>query len=95
MPSFGKIILVVGAIFMTIFIYFFNSDSFDGVAVSFHAQEEEDSAIMNDPGMFRTLSKTQRMAVKHRRQEKRILRRTIAAVSKDKEKLRLPLGGIS
>lgn len=61
----------------------------------FHTQEEEDSVIMNDQGMFRTLSKTQRMAVKHRRQEKRILRRTIAAVSKDKDKLRLPLGGLS
>lgn len=50
--------------------------------------------IMNDPGMFRALSKAQRMAVKHRRQEKVILRRTIAAVSKEKEKLRIPLGGL-
>eukprot|EP00752_Nemacystus_decipiens_P006075 g5483.t1 len=56
--------------------------------------EEQDSVIMNDPGMFRALSKTQRMAVKHRRQEKIILRRTIAAVTKDKEKLRIPLGGL-
>eukprot|EP00903_Cladosiphon_okamuranus_P014462 g13418.t1 len=56
--------------------------------------EEQDSVIMNDAGMFRALSKTQRMAVKHRRQEKIILRRTIAAVTKDKEKLRIPLGGL-
>lgn len=54
-------------------------------------QEDEDSVLMNDPSMFRALSKTQRMAVKHRRQEKVTLRRTIAAVSKAKEKLRLPL----
>lgn len=57
-------------------------------------KEDQDSVIMNDPGMFRALSKTQRMAVKHRRQEKAILRRTIAAVSKEKEKLRIPLGGL-
>lgn len=59
-----------------------------------YLKEEQDSVIMNDPGMFRALSKTQRMAVKHRRQEKIILRRTIAAVTKSKEKLRIPLGGL-
>ncbi|CAM9726295.1 unnamed protein product [Laminaria digitata] len=57
--------------------------------------EEQDSLIMNDPGMFRALTKAQRMAVKHRRQEKRILRRTIAAITKEKAKLRLPLGSVS
>lgn len=57
--------------------------------------EEQDSLIMNDPGMFRALTKAQRMAVKHRRQEKRILRRTIAAITKEKGKLRLPLGSVS
>lgn len=49
---------------------------------------------MNDPLMFQALSKAQRMAVKHRRQEKVILRRTMAAVSKDKDRLRLPLRGV-
>ncbi|CAM9250188.1 unnamed protein product, partial [Choristocarpus tenellus] len=56
--------------------------------------EEQDSIVMSDVAMFRALSKAQRMAVKHRRQEKRILRRTIAAVEKARGKLRLPLGGI-
>mmetsp|Transcript_11894 Transcript_11894/g.17743 ORF Transcript_11894/g.17743 Transcript_11894/m.17743 type:complete len:511 (+) Transcript_11894:62-1594(+) len=49
--------------------------------------EEEDTALMIDRGMYSLLSKNQRMAVKHRRQEKRILKKTIAAVMKQKERL--------
>lgn len=67
-------------------------DACNAAILGYPTTEEDDSKIMADPGMFRALSKTQRMAVKHRRQEKRILRRTIAAVSKAKENLRLPLG---
>jgi hypothetical protein len=53
--------------------------------------EEQDSLLMNDEGMFRTLDRITRMAIKHRRQEKRILQRTIGAVSKELERLALPL----
>ena len=42
--------------------------------------EEEDAAIIKDKGMFRLLSYNQRMAVRHRRNEKRLLKRTIAAL---------------
>ncbi|CAM9775772.1 unnamed protein product [Discosporangium mesarthrocarpum] len=56
--------------------------------------EEQDSIVMGDTSLFRSLTKSQRMAVKHRRQEKRILRRSIAAVAREKERLRLPPGGI-
>ncbi len=44
--------------------------------------EEQDAAIIKDRGMFRLLSYNQRMAVRHRRNEKRLLKRTIAALEK-------------
>ena len=42
--------------------------------------EEEDAALIKDKGMFRLLSYNQRMAIRHRRNEKRLLKRTIAAL---------------
>lgn len=61
--------------------------------------EEEDAAVIKDKAMFRLLSYNQRMAVRHRRNEKRLLKRTIAALEKqiksrglDGEDL-LPAGG--
>jgi hypothetical protein len=61
--------------------------------------EEEDAAVIKDKAMFRLLSYNQRMAVRHRRNEKRLLKRTIAALEKqiksrglDAEDL-LPAGG--
>ena len=44
--------------------------------------EEQDASIIKDRGMFRMLSYNQRMAVRHRRNEKRLLKRTIAALEK-------------
>lgn len=42
--------------------------------------EEEDAVLIKDKGMFRLLSYNQRMAIRHRRNEKRLLKRTIAAL---------------
>ena len=42
-----------------------------------------DAAIIKDKKMFRLLSYNQRMAVRHRRNEKRLLKRTIAALEQD------------
>lgn len=42
--------------------------------------EEDDAALIKDKGMFRILSYNQRMAIRHRRNEKRLLKRTIAAL---------------
>lgn len=44
--------------------------------------EEEDAALIKDKVLFRFLSYNQRMAVRHRRNEKRLLKRTIAALEK-------------
>ena len=44
--------------------------------------EEEDAEIIKDKNLFRSLSYNQRMAVRHRRNEKRLLKRTIAALEK-------------
>lgn len=44
--------------------------------------EEEDAGIIKDRAMFRMLSYNQRMAVRHRRNEKRLLKRTIAALER-------------
>lgn len=44
--------------------------------------EDEDAEIIKDKAMFRLLSYNQRMAVRHRRNEKRLLKRTIAALEK-------------
>jgi histone-lysine N-methyltransferase SETD3 len=42
--------------------------------------EEEDAALIKDKVTFRLLSYNQRMAIRHRRNEKRLLKRTIAAL---------------
>ena len=42
--------------------------------------EEEDASLIKDKSMFRLLSYNQRMAIRHRRNEKRLLKRTIAAL---------------
>lgn len=44
--------------------------------------EEDDAAFIKDKSLFRLLSYNQRMAVRHRRNEKRLLKRTIAALEK-------------
>jgi len=44
--------------------------------------KEEDEAIIKDSVLFKFLSYNQRMAVRHRRNEKRLLKRTIAALEK-------------
>jgi histone-lysine N-methyltransferase SETD3 len=44
--------------------------------------EEEDAALIKDKAMFRLLNYNQRMAVRHRRNEKRLLKRTIAALER-------------
>jgi Rubisco LSMT substrate-binding len=44
--------------------------------------EEEDANIIKDKNLFRLLSYNQRGAVRHRRNEKRLLKRTIAALEK-------------
>jgi len=43
---------------------------------------EEDAATIKDSVLFKFLSYNQRMAVRHRRNEKRLLKRTIAALEK-------------
>merc|ERR1712086_1156253 len=48
----------------------------------FPQTEEDDAAIIRDKGMFRLLGYNQRMAVRHRRNEKRLLKRTLAALEK-------------
>lgn len=44
--------------------------------------EDDDAEIIKDKALFRLLSYNQRMAVRHRRNEKRLLKRTIAALEK-------------
>jgi len=44
--------------------------------------EEDDAVVIRDKAMFRFLTYNQRMAVRHRRNEKRLLKRTIAALEK-------------
>ena len=44
--------------------------------------EEEDAALIKDKQLFKLLSYNQRMAVRHRRNEKRLLKRTIAALER-------------
>ncbi|KAL3811990.1 hypothetical protein ACHAXA_009608 [Cyclostephanos tholiformis] len=48
----------------------------------FPQTEEDDAAIIKDKATFRLLSYNQRMAVRHRRNEKRLLKRTLAALEK-------------
>jgi hypothetical protein len=44
--------------------------------------EEEDAALIQDKALFRLFNYNQRMAIRHRRNEKRLLKRTIAALEK-------------
>merc|ERR1712176_329368 len=44
--------------------------------------EEDDANIIKDKKLFRLLNYNQRMAVRHRRNEKRLLKRTVAALEK-------------
>lgn len=44
--------------------------------------EEQDAQLIKDKGMFKLFSYNQRMAVRHRRNEKRLLKRTVAALEK-------------
>jgi Rubisco LSMT substrate-binding len=44
--------------------------------------EDDDAALIKDKSLFRLLSYNQRMAIRHRRNEKRLLKRTIAALEK-------------
>ncbi|GMH88665.1 hypothetical protein TrVE_jg3280 [Triparma verrucosa] len=48
--------------------------------------EEQDVELIKDKNMFGTLSKQARMAIRHRRNEKRLLKRTIAALEKEIKK---------
>eukprot|EP00579_Thalassiosira_antarctica_P013897 CAMPEP_0201935078 /NCGR_PEP_ID=MMETSP0903-20130614/34813_1 /ASSEMBLY_ACC=CAM_ASM_000552 /TAXON_ID=420261 /ORGANISM="Thalassiosira antarctica, Strain CCMP982" /LENGTH=582 /DNA_ID=CAMNT_0048475427 /DNA_START=82 /DNA_END=1828 /DNA_ORIENTATION=- len=48
----------------------------------FPQTEEDDALIIKDKNMFRLFSYNQRMAVRHRRNEKRLLKRTLAALEK-------------
>ena len=57
--------------------------------------EEDDAAMIKDRGMFRLLSYNQRMAVRHRRNEKRLLKRTIAALQTQIRKQGLEDEGLS
>jgi histone-lysine N-methyltransferase SETD3 len=47
---------------------------------SYATTEEDDAKLINDQRMFNMLDKTKRMAIKHRRSEKRLLKKTAAAV---------------
>jgi hypothetical protein len=44
--------------------------------------ENDDAALIKDKPLFRMLSYNQRMAIRHRRNEKRLLKRTVAALEK-------------
>lgn len=54
----------------------------------YSTKEEDDARLINDTRMFNMLPKTQRMAVKHRRSEKRLLKKTAAAVRQQMLNLR-------
>lgn len=44
--------------------------------------EEDDAMLIQDKGMFRLFNYNQRMAIRHRRNEKRLLKRTVAALER-------------
>lgn len=54
----------------------------------YSTKEEDDARLINDTRMFNMLPKTQRMAIKHRRSEKRLLKKTAAAVRQQMLNLR-------
>lgn len=55
---------------------------------SYPTTEDEDTKVIADAKMFMSLTKTQRMAVKHCRSEKRLLKKTAAAVRQQSTALR-------
>ena len=57
--------------------------------------EEDDANIIRDKGLFRLLTYNQRMAVRHRRNEKRLLKRTLAALEKQIRNKGLDVDGLS
>lgn len=56
--------------------------------------EEDDANIIKDKGLFRLLTYNQRMAVRHRRNEKRLLKRTLAALEKQMRNKGLDVDGL-
>jgi hypothetical protein len=56
--------------------------------------EEEDAELIKDKTLFRLFSYNQRMAVRHRRNEKRLLKRTIAALEKQYQQQGLDVEGL-
>eukprot|EP00577_Skeletonema_sp_RCC1716_P006754 CAMPEP_0113419016 /NCGR_PEP_ID=MMETSP0013_2-20120614/26534_1 /TAXON_ID=2843 ORGANISM="Skeletonema costatum, Strain 1716" /NCGR_SAMPLE_ID=MMETSP0013_2 /ASSEMBLY_ACC=CAM_ASM_000158 /LENGTH=575 /DNA_ID=CAMNT_0000306329 /DNA_START=191 /DNA_END=1915 /DNA_ORIENTATION=- /assembly_acc=CAM_ASM_000158 len=56
--------------------------------------EEDDANIIKDKGLFRLLTYNQRMAVRHRRNEKRLLKRTLAALEKQIRNKGLDVDGL-
>ena len=57
--------------------------------------EEDDAIIIKDKELFRLLSYNQRMAVRHRRNEKRLLKRTLAALEKQIRSKGLDIDGLA
>lgn len=57
--------------------------------------EDDDANIIKDKGLFRLLSYNQRMAVRHRRNEKRLLKRTLAALEKQIRNKGLDVDGLA
>jgi histone-lysine N-methyltransferase SETD3 len=57
--------------------------------------EDDDATLIKDKSMFRFLSYNQRMAVRHRRNEKRLLKRTIAALEKQIRQQGLDVEGLN
>ncbi|TFJ81448.1 hypothetical protein NSK_007409 [Nannochloropsis salina CCMP1776] len=55
---------------------------------SYSTKEEDDARLINDSKLFNMFPKTQRMAIKHRRSEKRLLKKTAAAVKQQLLNLR-------
>jgi hypothetical protein len=64
------------------------SSSFLQALASYSTKEEDDARLINDSKLFNMFPKTQRMAIKHRRSEKRLLKKTAAAVKQQLLNLR-------
>ena len=58
-------------------------DAVQGQLSKYTTTEEEDAMMIKDKFLFAALSKNARMAVRHRRNEKRLLKRTAAALDKE------------
>lgn len=61
----------------------------------FPQSEEDDANIIKDKTLFRLLSYNQRMAIRHRRNEKRLLKRTLAALEKQIRNKGLDVDGLA